>query len=367
MPMPETSIAIRQRDPGGAPREAPCATSHGRPRRGVIPWRVLATAFVALLALASFATAHPDGVVVDGRLHLGPGEQVVFPMAVHYHRLVATYRLDGAASVLLEVVAGADASAGAVVYRASLDEGGRLHHLIECCLHVDFSDYRLVVRNDGALPARLDLRAWIVHDEFAVVAYAAEPGAVEVPGALFLGLGVAATLAGARARRRRDVPGATTSSAAAAVAARAYRWSLGTFLAAVAVAVVLGTAGAVRYGAGFVGGMVAIMADVPVPGGPFGSRAAFLMGLLLLAWIVSVALWIVAVRRGPVPTDARVVRLGVVLAIVHLGGGLALAWSYGAWLVPMGLGLVLAAPLAASAAGLWRAGRQPAPAVTPAP
>jgi hypothetical protein len=328
--------------------------------------RAVATALVALLALASSASGHPDAAVVDGRLHLGPGEQAVFPMSVHYHRLVATYRLDGAPSVALEVRAGADDAAGAIVHRTTLDGSGRLHHLVACCLGVGFSDFTLVVRNDGAEAARLDLRAWIVHDEFAVVAYAAEAGAVEVPGALFLGLGIGATLAAAGARRRRDAPGGTTSSAAEAVAARAYRWSLGTFVGGVAVAVALGAAGAVRYDAGLVGGMAAIMADIPVPGGPFGSRAASLMGLLLVAWIVSVVLWIVAVRRGPVPTDARVVRLGAALAVVHLSGGLALAWTYGAYLVPVGLGLVLAAPLAVSAVGLWRTGREIAPVVAPA-
>jgi hypothetical protein len=316
--------------------------------------RIAAATAGALIALLPFAAAHPDAAVIDGSLLLAPGDVRAYPMAVHFHRLVATYRVDGPGSVELQVVAGADASTGGVAYEASLADRGRLHHLIECCDAV-FSDYTLVVRNAGAEPVGLDLRAWIVHDEFAVIARAAEAGAVEVPGGLFLGLGIGAVLAGAAVRRRRSRIGGTEAPHEAA-GAHAYRWSVRLFLSAVVAALVLGTAGALRYGTGFVTGMMAIMADVPVPGGPFGSRAAFLIGVLLLVWIVAVWLWIVAARRGRDSDSGRVAVLGVALAVVHSAGGVAVASAYGAWLVPVGLGVVLAAPLAASAIaiGSWR-------------
>jgi hypothetical protein len=306
-------------------------------------------AVVALLALLLLpgAAAHPDGAVVEGSLSLAPGEAVAFPMSVHFHRLVATYRVEGAQPVVLEVVTGADASAGRVAYQAPLVDRGRLHHLLACCLDAAFSDYSLVVRNEGAERARLHLRAWLVHDEFAVVAWAAEPGAVEVPGVLFLGLGVGSVLAAVGVRRRRGGAAADPGRREAA-GGRAYRWSLRFFAPALLLAVTAGIAGALRYGTGVVSGMVAIMADIPVPGGPFGSRASVLMGLLLLAWVVSIVLWIVAVRRGRVPTASRVMLLGGALAAVSLGGAAAMALDYGLWLVPVGLGLALAAPLAAS-------------------
>jgi hypothetical protein len=314
------------------------------------PRRIAVCIAVSLLALAPFAAAHPDAALFDGPLRLAAGEGVSAPMDVHYHRLVATYRVESAGPVTLEVVAGADAS-GATAYRAALEGGGRLHHLIECCDDAAFTDYTLVIRNDGAEPARLDLHAWIVHDEFAVVSRAAEVGAVEVPGLMFLGLGIGALVAtrGIRRRRRAPADGASSDNLAAR---RAFGWSLAMLITALVTALTLGAAGAVRYGTNVVVGLMAIMADVPVPGGLFGSRAAFLMGLLLLAWIVSVWLWIVAVRRWNGRSNGSLLALGVALAALHLAGGVAMAWAYGEWLVPVGLGLVLAVPLLVSVVGL---------------
>jgi hypothetical protein len=175
---------------------------------------------------------------------------------------------------------------------------------------------------------------------------------LEVPGALFLGLGVAALVVGGRTRRRTlAAPGSAGGSEARG--ARAMGWSAALFVAALLGALTLGTAGAVRYGAGLVTGMVAIMADLPVPGGPFGSRAAMVMGILLLTWIGAVALWIVAVR-GARPRGS--VALGAALCVVHLAGGVALGGTYGLWTVPLGLAIALVAPLAAAVVGVARAG-----------
>jgi hypothetical protein len=297
-----------------------------------------------LLAAASLAWAHPDAMLVDGRFTIEPGASATFPASVHFHRLVARYDVvsPDAANLRLEVVPFA---AGATeVASAPLRGAGRVHHLIDCCLDADFSGYDVVVRNGGPAAATFELRAWVVHDEFAVVARAAESGAVEVPLALFLALGVAAVLVAHRARVRE-----TRYGGSAPGGRRAFLWSLGLFGAAVAVALALGVAGMLRYGTGPVSGLVAIMADVPVPGGPFGSRMALVMGVLLLGWVGAVGAWIVAVAGGAHLASPRgIAGLGLALAAVHLAGGCAMGWTYGAFAVPVGLGLALALPLAAS-------------------
>ncbi len=319
---------------------------------------------VTLFLAASTAFAHPDERVVDATIRLEAGETATFPMSVHFHRLVATYRvheLSGSQVRLLVMPAAAgavDQSAGAApVITVELAGEGALHHLIDCCLDIGYADYQLLVRNDGDAPTLLDLRAWVVHDEFAVVVQRAEPGALEVPLAMFLALGVTATMVSARGRRRWSdvVAGAGARSPGALPLA----WSAGTFVWACALAGGLAAAGAVRYGTGPIDGLIAIMADVPVPGGPFGSRAATVMGVMLLAWVASIALWIRAVHVGAHVWSAWTARVGLGLAAVSLLAGVAMALTYGSWPVPIGLALVLALPLGACSLALrrWREGR----------
>jgi hypothetical protein len=324
---------------------------------------------VALILAASTAGAHPDERVVDATLRLEPGEIASFPMSVHYHRLVATFRVHepGASGLTLLVVPGAaatvgvdDGSGASADVAIELVGVGSLHHLIDCCLAIDFADYRLLVRNDGDAPASVDLRAWLVHDEFAVVVQRAEPGALEVPLALFLALGVSATTVSARGRRRRiDVVG---GAGARSPGALPLAWSAGVFVWACALAAGLAVAGIARYGTGPIDGLIAIMADVPVPGGPFGSRAATVMGVLMLAWMASIGLWVRAVHAGAHVWSRWTARLGLGLAAVSLAAGVAMGWTYGAWAVPLGLALVLAVPLAACSLALRQ--RRAAPALS---
>jgi hypothetical protein len=292
--------------------------------------------------------AHPDARIFDETLHLAPGEAVVRPMALHFHRLVATWtsdRPDADGLWLLVVPAEAPGAAAWAPedawFAARLAGPGRLSHLVDCCLHVPYRHLLLVVRNDGATPAALDLRAWAVHDEFAVVAARAEPGAVEVPLALFAALGAVAVAVAVRARGRFGAPGPPRG--------RALTWSAGLFAAALGMAATLGVAGTLRYGGGPIDGLIAVLVDLPVPAGPFGSRAAFLLGVLLLAWLAAIGAWVLAVGQGAHRHAPWAVPLGGALAIVSLAGGIAMAWTYGGSLVPAALGVVLAGPLAGSA------------------
>lgn len=316
-----------------------------------------------LLGVAATALAHPDERVVDATLRLAPGQVVSIPMAVHFHRLVATYRVHTTdASDLTLHVFGADTeptgdvttAGGAWRLVTRLQGEGSLHHLIDCCLGIDHAAFTLWVRNDGAEVAVLDLRAWLVHDEFAVVVQRAEAGALEVPLVAFLALGLSASMVSMR-QRRLGGGGTFTRSGALPPGSLALGWSVGLFGWACSLALALGVAGAGRYGTGLIDGVIAIMADVPVPGGPFGSRAAAVMGVLLLAWMASIGLWIRAVHLGAHLRSPWPARHAMALALVSLGVGVAMGWTYGGWSVPVGLGLVLAVPLVWSATRLGHA------------
>lgn len=302
------------------------------------------------------AGAHPDAGLFDETLRLAPGEAVVRPMALHFHRIVASWTPDGRdADDLWLLVVPAEAPGATAWARedawfaARLAGPGRLSHLVDCCLDVPYRHLLLVVRNDGDTPATVALRAWAVHDEFAVVAARAEPGALEVPLGLFAALGVAALAVAGRDRRRFGAPRSPRG--------RALAWSASLFAAALVTAALLGFVGAGRYGGGPVDGMIAVLADLPLPAGPFGSRAAFLLGLLLLAWSAAVGAWVVAIAQGAHRHVAQALPLGVALAVVTAAGGVAMGWTYGGSPVPGLLGVALAGPLLGSVLLLRRGAR----------
>jgi hypothetical protein len=361
-------------DPRLTRRLSPARTTSPVPSAGRILPRVtcrgLTMACVALLLTTAVVHAHPDEPVVDATLRLAPGEIVAIPMAVHYHRLVARYRThpaDAPGATLRVIPAGStpagDAVAGgaAAGFEARLGGAGRLHHLIDCCLARDDAAYELWLSNEGGAPLELDVRAWLVHDEFAVIAHRAEPGALEAPLMIFLGLGGAALLATSRRRQRHREPGGAAGGATRARGSLAFAWSFGSFVAACVMALGLGVAGMARYGTGLAAGSMAIMADVPLPGGPFGSRGSVAMGVLLLVWMASLALWTLAIHRGAHLRSPWPVRMVLAVAAVGLIAAVTVGWDYGRWAVPLGLGAVLVLPLSVSARWLMRleAGTRP--------
>ena len=304
-----------------------------------------------LLGLAATALAHADVPLIEGEFRLEPGEEFVVPTALHYHRLALRYRVAGAddTAFSLRVVLGSepdaldDAPATATMLQATLAGSGSRSQLIPCCDGVAYQEMLLELRNDGDAPATLELRAWALHDEFAVVSTRVEPGAAIVPAALFGLLGLAAwgAVRGSRTRSHR---------VAGRAARQALRGSAALFGVAVVAVVALGATGMVRYGGGPVDGIVAVMADLPIPGGPFGSRAALAMGVLLLSWLTAHGLWYAAVASGT-GVDAtgqgsalRTRRLGAALAATSLMGGVSMGVSYGSWVPPI-LALLLVAPV----------------------
>lgn len=302
-------------------------------------------ATVVAAAVLPAARAHADVPVLDGTVVLEPGEALTAPIALHFHRLVVRYDVRGDGALRLTVVRGPGAAGGresppGTAIDEELRGRGRWSRLIPCCRDVVYQPFTLHLRNDGPAAVTADLRAFAAHDDLAVVAQRAEVGAAGVPAILFLGVGIAAAAAGRRTRRERARParaGATSPAWAGAV----------LFLLAAATAGALAFAGALRYRVGLAEGMVAILADLPVPGGPFGSRTAFVMGLLLLAWLASAFLWIVAVARGAHRRSPWVAGLGWALTCASLAGGAAMALGYDRSWVPLALAVLLAAPLSA--------------------
>ena len=368
---------------------------------------------VASLALAAGgAVAHPDVEVVDRVVRLEPGAAATFPMAIHYHRLVGHVRVaqntisetgslepvgaaDGVASGAADRTATRAASgfpsaldrlydATPTVTLLVLDEAAHLrsgeaalpeeaalaiegapdatvNHLLRCCDENVYSDYFLVVRNDGAEPIDVDLRMWNVHDDFAVVVDRAETGAFTIPLGIFLALAIAAGRA-----VRRERAGVRNSSAFAGTQTTlapslgdqrlplSFWLSLGLAAFACFVALSLAAFGASRYPAGLVDGMVAAMADLPVPAGPFGSRDALVMGVLLLAWSGAVACWVRSVSVGAARASRWPAALAIGIGIVTLIGGALMGWTYRSPVVPGTLGLVLGIPLIAAGLALLR-------------
>lgn len=302
---------------------------------------------LALVAIAlGTAVAHPDVPVIETSLRLEPGQAESGPMSVHYHRLVG--HLKAAAGELqgltLHLMAedvwresGTAATDVEVTGLQSDADGTRINHLVRCCLGDVYTPYRWVLRNEGNRPVDVDLRLWAVHDDFAVVVDRAEPGAFSVPLVLFLAMAVTAIVGTRR--------GLSKSAHRLLGAKRAFVWSLSLAGACVVLAGALALGGMLRYGAGPVDGMVAILADVPVPGGPFGSRDALVMGLMMVGWCAAIGAWARAAALAAPGQSPGIGRFGFLLGLTSLLTGVGLGWTYGAFFVPVVLGAVLGAPL----------------------
>jgi hypothetical protein len=314
--------------------------------------RVACLLALAVTLLAGSATAHPDLPLLNERVRLEPEGSLVVRTALHYHRLVARYHMaepsDGV--VALRVVRGDDVSSASatpfepdpadVLLDEALTGSGVVNRLVPCCLDVAWQSVVVELRNDGTVPVTLDLRLWAVHDEFAVVSLRAEDGAATIPLALFGLLGGAGLVAG----RRREGGQGPASRPWGRIAST-------LFVTAGVAALALAVTGMARYGGGPSDGLVAIVADLPVPGSVFGSRAATVMSVLMVAWLGAIGAWFAAARHHESGDGPGLAVLGAALATVTLASAAVMSVSYGGSWVPVAQGLVLAVPVA------WRAAR----------
>lgn len=292
----------------------------------------------ALAAGTGAAWAHPDLPIFDGAIRLAPGEALERLVPLHYHRVVGRYRVSGAGATQVSFTLQNALASGGQASVLARREGGRFNHLVSCCLGEDETPFRFRVRNEGPDEVEVTLFAFAAHDDLAVVTHRAEGGALEIPMMMFLGLGVAAGLVSWRRRPLRaraddqSVPPALRFSMAAAVISSAG-------------GLALAVAGMLRYGGGPLEGLIAAMADLPVSGGPYGSRDALVLGLVMLAWLAAIGAWVRALGVAGPRHARRVAYWGLFLAGVSLAMGVLVGWTYGSYPVPVALGVALGAPL----------------------
>jgi hypothetical protein len=310
-------------------------------------WTML-LGLVAGLVLAGLvapapAAAHGDsGVDLDG-VTLAPGDSVSSGVRLHYHRLVALVQADGA--VVLSLL---DESGAAVLDRGPAPSI-RLNELVSCCDDQTWTPYEVVVHNPGDSPVTLDATIMLVHDDLAVMAFAAESGVRES----VVALGALWTWVLWRAvRRSRRVP--SLRSAVAGLAAAAV------------LTVGMAAVGSWRYESGGAPGVLAALGDVPIlPLNPAVSRASLLVLLALLLWAWSGARW--AASRQAAGQAAWVVTGAALLGAV-LATAAAVAQAYALTGVVVGAAVAAGVPvLLVLVHGMLDSARTARPVPTPAP
>jgi hypothetical protein len=320
----------------GIDEDAGVARARGRMRRGpggrvVLAFGLLVMAFVQG---APPTAAHGDARLIDGRMVLAPGESVSFEGSVHYHRLVGRIAADGPVRVrLVEFVT------RAVVFETSPAERLAFNRLIRCCRDDVWSPYTLVIDNPGDRPITLRARVVLVHDDLAVMVDGAESGTTE--GSVL----IAAVWIGILwwgGRRRRPI-----------MALRRPITVLACLVAGIGGLALYGWA---RYGVGGVPGLVAGLSHVPaLPWNPVVSRASLLLGVALVAWILTGAMWS---RAAPVPPGPWLA-LGGLLATGIATVAVLIVSEYGLSPMPVGMAVGMIIPLLLVLASRSRA---PAPA-----
>ncbi len=302
--------------------------------------RAAAALFVLLVAPLP-GDAHENRRVHEGRILLAAGERIAFPADLHYHRLVGTVRVvpgSGAAGdtgVLLRVVRAGSAD---TLTLAGPAHDLRVSRLVPCCLGVDWSPHLVIVENPGGGAVEVRLRLVLLHDGFAVIGANSEPGAAISALGWFGGF---AALFGFLLLRGPVASGSRGGALAWYLRSQGALWLAASALAGW---------GMLRYGGGPAGGIIAVGADLPwIPNAILTTQDLIFL-LLMLLWLLSVALWTGAARRGRSREAPERLRVG--LAGVVLGAGSFLAatvWAaeYGLILVPALVGAAAAAvPLA---------------------
>lgn len=219
---------------------------------------------VAVLALSpTAALAHGDSRLVDDVVTLAPGTSVRFDGSLHYHRLTATLDADGPVTLAL-----VHAATGREAARAGPAATIRVNQLVRCCDEVAWAEHDLIVTNPGeeAVTVRADAR--LVHDDLAVMVDGAEAGTRA--SVVVIGAGWAALVWRAVRHRPREA-GLVQPLRLVAMA------SVGVLA--------VGVYGAVRYGGGGPGALVAGLGGLAVvPFNPVVSRASLLVAVGMFLW-----------------------------------------------------------------------------------
>lgn len=332
----------------------------------------------ALLALPPSAHAHPDFRIVDQTVTIAAGSYGAFPLSVHYHRLVGTYQVVSPLPATVSALVMDDPAfssyaakrPASILYATEKASAGRLNFLIPCCTGEfftspytgNYTSYHLVVENgdsSGAVTVRL--RADLIHDGMAVIAYGSEPFAA-VATAGFSGA-FAALMPFFMRRALRPAWGSSPSPRQLprqALLLAAASLALGGSI--VGFNLLLALAASAAYGGGLVDGQMAAQAMIPELPGPLRLLGEN-YGIL---WLLGAMLWLRAfVLAAPVGSNL-VGAVGVLAGLVPVVLGSLVGFSYGSLVIPVLLGIF---GLPQVAGGLYlsrRAGKSPPDFALPA-
>lgn len=247
-------------------------------------WRsAVGAATVLLLALPSVA-AHGDVLGVKETVTLLPQEEFEFRRGLHYHRMVGEVSQPTPTSLLELTVTGPRGSTQSV---SSNFNGALVNHLITCCKSGNtWDEHVILLRNTGERHATINVQLTFLHDDFAVIAHDAEPGAwwqTLLVGVLLLG-----------------IPAWIATARVASDPRKVRRWvrvGAGSLGAAWGLAGLLSIIGMLRFGGGPLNGSLTVHEPFPVPGFFVNSNLVTALPLMLL-YVFALSGWAIAQRRS---------------------------------------------------------------------
>ncbi len=287
-----------------------------------------AFSLVVVLIITASASAHGDVRGTTETVTLAPGEVLEFEAGIHYHRLVGTVQGSENGSLLEVLVTGPDGTSHLV---AGPGDSMRVNELLPCCKDAIWSDLTVSVRNTGNTTVTAHVDLVLLHDDFAVVAENAEPGAA---WQTFLSAVLLAGIPAWIARRPT-----TLHEEKARRWVKIGSWSLAAAWAGIATLSLIGMA---RFGGGPLIGSRVAMAPLPMYGTFVNSYLLVAIPLAAL-WVISLTGWVVAERRSHDPRALGAHRLAYAAGIGPLAFGLLFAVEVGNVPLALLLGVVPAA------------------------
>ncbi|HEX9816728.1 MAG TPA: hypothetical protein VGB18_07090, partial [Candidatus Thermoplasmatota archaeon] len=270
---------------------------------------------------------------------LSPQEEFEFRRGLHYHRMVGEVSQPTPTSLLELTVTGPSGSTQSV---SSNFDGALVNQLITCCKSGNtWDEHVILLRNTGERPATINVQLTFLHDDFAVIAYDAEPGA------WWQTLLVSVLLLG--------IPAWIATGRVASDPGKVRRWvriGAGSLGAAWGLAGLLSLIGMVRFGGGPLNGSLTAHEPFPVPGFFVNSSLVSALPLITL-YEFGLAGWAIAQRHSA--HVSRGIRwLGYAGAAGPVVFGAHLVIEYGNPLLATAIAIVPAGLIVAGAH--WRRG-----------
>ncbi len=289
---------------------------------------------VPLASLTPVGRAHGDRSFGEARVALDPGESMSWIREVHWHRLMGTVEATGPVTVSVQ---GPDGRSEAAGPGASL----RVDHLVACCRTATWTPHTVEITNTGDAPVEVTYDLVLLHDNLAVTADDAEPGAWwQTLAIVGLMIGIPAWRARQPALEAPAGPWLRSSRILHGTA-----WGIGGLLALVGMA---------RFSTGPLTGTLGATAWFPLDLVGFFNTHSLVMMAVMGVWGAGLACWAGARRRAGSPAAYRVD--GLLFAVGSLViGGLMVA-ELGRWIIPVILGLAPAAAILADVRIPRRAG-----------